>query len=258
MQKWSLEEFTDENAIQPVPDKRWDQESPAGKSFEDKTSPELKFQRESGFSDPDSLLNNLTQEERKVLFDLVEQDLVREFKDREETLKAEQEKHLLQTQSDYESKLAAWAAEFGKTISTQTNVNLLEIGKASALLAVQLAGKITRTLVPLDPDILVRGMETTLSKVSGSQPIRIVVHPDDASWLQGQPDFLQQLRIGEVSSDRRIERGGCLLQSAGREWDATLAGQLEALGEVVNEAMATSVSETTSAQPEDGNEAGLE
>ena len=258
MLKWLPDEFMQENSALPVAGARRDQFCPAGARTGDGVFQGTGFQKESGFGDSASLLSSFSQEDRSLLFDLVEQDVKREFEDRETELKIGLEKDLAEARSDYQRQLETWAEEFGNRISLRVDEELREIGKAAALLAVQLAGKITRALVPLDPEILVRALQTTLFKVSGSQPLHLVVHPDDAVWLQERQGLLQQLNVSEVAGDRRIEPGGCLLQSGGREWDVTLAGQLEALGEIVQEAMATAGSEATHSLPEENNDPGLE
>ncbi len=258
MQKWSLEEFTDERPTLPDPGEGWDQESLVKRTSGVLNPGDLKFQREAGFSDPRSLLSNLTQTERSTLFELVQQDLSRDYLEREGILKAEFEKNLAEAKDDYEQRLETWSRGFGDKMTERVDEDLKEIGKASALLAIQLAGKITRTMVSLDPEILVGVMETTLIKISGSQPIRIVVHPEDELWLKERKELLNTMKISEVSGDRRVERGGCLIQSGGQEWDATLAGQLEAMGEIVQEAIATAGTEDPMLKPEDENDAGLE
>ena len=216
------------------------------------------FRKESRFADPASLLNNLTPEERVLLFDLVEQDVAREYEDREVAIRAEQEAALAAAAAEYEARLAAWSKDFGARLHDRSETGLNEIAKASANLAVQLAGKITRELVPLDPEILVRAMRTTLFKIPGGQQVRIAVHPEDAAWLEQHPELVRELQLESIESDRRIERGGCVLRSGVREWDATLSGQLESLGEIVREAIATSGSDPQPVAPEENDDPGLE
>ena len=258
MQTWLPDEFVDGLPINSAPCPQWDKLPLAEGSSGDCANPADRFQKESRFVDPNSLLSNLTKDERALIFELAEQDVARQYEDRESELKAELEKNLAEAKSDYESRRETWSREFGEKISQRVSEELVNISKASAQLAVQLAGKITRSLVPLDQEILVRGIQTALFKIPGSQPIHLVVHPDDAGWLKEQQDLLGQLNITTVDGDRRLEPGGCLLQSGGREWDSTIAGQLETLGEVVQEAIATAGSEPTLSPSEDENDPGLE
>lgn len=223
----------------PAP-RQWDQHPPAGEAGALRPGLEERFQKESRFADPDSLLANLTVAERTLIFELVEQDVAREYEKREKELKTGLEEQLAAEKAAYESRLAVWADDFGQCLKNVIEEDLTEIGKSSARLAIRLAGKLTRSAVPLDEDILVRAIQTTLYKIEGSVPIRLAAHPEDALWLRGHPDLLRQWRIEEVNEDRRLERGGCLVGAGGREWDATLEGQLETLGEIIQEAIDTS------------------
>jgi flagellar biosynthesis/type III secretory pathway protein FliH len=76
-------------------------------------------------------------------------------------------------------------------------------------------------------------VELLLLRLAGSVSLRLTVNPADAAWLREQPELLARLRVVEVDEDRRIERGGCRIQSDQREWDATLRGQLSALEEAI-------------------------
>jgi len=198
VQKWSPDEFTDTIPSNPAPGSRWNRLSIGEKKGEDPSSIEMRFQKETQFVDPGSLLLNLTQEERTLIFELAEQDVAREYEEREVELKAELEKQLADARSDYEKGLGNWARDFGESFSKRNENELGEIGKAAAELAVQLAGKIIRSLVPLDEQILVRGIKTALFKFPGNQHIRLIAHPDDVAWLSESPDFLEKLNISEV------------------------------------------------------------
>ena len=258
MQKWSPDEFTDQGPAAKVSEPDWKQLSLADSLIQSGGTPATRFQKESRFADPKSLLSNLTQEERALLFELVEQDVAREYEVREVELKAEQEKQLSEIRSEFDKHLESWSTNFGASHKNHYEDELREIAQASAQLAIQLAGKITRCLVPLDSEILVRGIHTALFKVTGNQPIDLVTHPDDAVWLRERPDLLAKMNIREIGEDRRVERGGCLIQSGGQEWNVTLDGQMEALGEVVQESIATAGTDEKPTRPEDENEPGLD
>jgi flagellar biosynthesis/type III secretory pathway protein FliH len=258
VQKWLLDEFTDAVADRPGATQRWNRIA-VGDSEEAGTARlEDRFQKESRFADPHGLMANLTQAERALIFELAERDVAREYEERETKLRTELDKELTEARADYEQRLNSWAVDFGNTVSERSNTELAEISKSAAALSVQLAGKITRSLVPLDEQILVRGIQTALFKVSGKHSIRLIAHPDDADWLNANPDIVEKLNISEITADRRLERGGCLLQSGGTEMDATLDGQLEALGEVVREAISTAGSIEKTPVSEDENDPGLE
>ncbi len=105
--------------------------------------------------------------------------------------------------------------------------------------AVQMAEKIVRQSVAVAPEALARVVETTLFKIYADAPLTLRTNPLDAAWLSSQNELTERLHIGQIVADRRIDQGGCVIQCEGREWDATLARQLDTLGEIVAEMIAT-------------------
>ncbi len=243
MQKWLPDEFGSgaTAAVAELPADAWESlpETSADQRSADR------FLKESRFADPSSLMANMTQAERGMVFELVEQDVAREYEEREEELKRSHADEIARIQAEYESRLQRWIDEFGSRVAAHTEETLHAIGQAAARTAVQIAGKILRATVPLDPEILVRALQTSLYKVPGSQPVTVRMNPDDATWLQERGDLLSKMHIDLIEGDRRIEAGGCLVQSGTGEWDATLGGQLESLGEIVHEAIATAQVDST-------------
>lgn len=236
MQKWFPDEFESSAAVaswDTAPVEAWEtlpQEDLPGGS---------RFRKESRFADPASLMANLTQAERTLIFDLVEQDVAAEYEEREVELKKKQAEELAAAHADYETRLNGWVDQFGNAFAVHLEERLHETAQAAARLAILLAGKITRALVPLDPQILERALQTALYKAPASDRLSIRMNPEDAQWLQTREDTMRRLGIESVVADRRIERGGCLVQSGQGEWDATLGGQLESLGEIIQESIAT-------------------
>jgi flagellar biosynthesis/type III secretory pathway protein FliH len=93
--------------------------------------------------------------------------------------------------------------------------------------------------VAVDPDVLTRALEITHYKLLDNTRLTVIVNPEDESWVAGNTDMRESLRISSVQTDRRVERGGCIIKSQTEEWDATLAGQFETLAELVEEAIST-------------------
>ena len=193
------------------------------------------FRSESGFADRHTLLGHLTRKERAQLFDLVEQDLASEYQTREEELLTG---HLADIKS-HEEKFHQLLQVLTEELDTAFAGHLKEISTASARLAIQLAEKIVRRSVALDPDILARVLETAQYKLQEQSSLIVTLNPEDAAVLNLRPDILKGLKISQVKSDRRIERGGCTIKSGHQEWDATITRQLESLGEIVEEAIDT-------------------
>lgn len=235
MQKWLPDAFEVEDAIRAatVDKGAFEPETGAAPSGDQPARPG--FRSEAGFADSQSLLNHLTQRERAQLFDLVEQDVAAEYQEREDQIKAATEQEMQSLQANFQASLQALATQLEEATTGQ----LQEIAAAAARLAVQLAGKIVRSTVEVDPQVLARVLETTLYKLTGDTQLTVSLNPEDAAWLEGQPELCKELKIGRITPDRRIERGGCIASGSGQEWDATLARQLESLTEIVEEAIAT-------------------
>lgn len=190
-----------------------------------------RFRSESGFGDPRVLMAQLSAPERAVVCDLVEQDVSRRYAEQEAALRAELEEARRRDRQELQQAQDAFAAAWQE----QHDARLREIAVAAARLAVQLAGKLVRRAAAADPETLARTLETVLYGAGARGPLTVTVHPDDAAWLDARPELRERLRIGDLVHDRRIDRGGCVVAADGREWDATLQGQLETLGEVVEE-----------------------
>jgi len=131
------------------------------------------------------------------------------------------------------ANLAAWTAGFAAAEERRRSQDAPRL----AALAVAMAAKIVRAAVAADPAVLTATIETVLFKIERDTPLTVTVHPEDAAWLEDHPDTVADLRIGEIVADRRVTRGGCRVQAAGREWDASLESQLQALSDAATAAL---------------------
>lgn len=237
MQKWCPEPFPEPEAGQlmataPVGEEYAPAEIAGDGGGEDRAR---SFRSESGFNTPDSIMVQLNQQERAVVFELVEQDVAREYEQRELNLREE----LQGTHAEELTRLRDETQQWAEGFAAGQERSLREMAAASARLAVALAEKIVRAEIARDPEPLVRAIETALFATGAGEALQITVHPEDAAWLAERGDLRERLNIGEVVADRRIDRGGCRVACEGREWDATLAGQLDTLSDVVEEWIAT-------------------
>lgn len=227
------------------------EEGPEGTSGDESAG---RFRGEGGFVDNETLMAHLTREERAQVFELVELEVSTGYEQREEALKADLATQLAAAQAEHQTNLDGLTTALQQTVDT----HLKNVAAGSAQLAVQLAEKIVRATVRIDREVLVRNLETTLFKIQGNGPVDVEVSPEDAEWLQQQPELCETLKLQTVNRDRRVETGGCIVHADNRTWDATLASQLETLAEVVEEMIATVEPDTTAQQPETPNEPGLD
>ncbi len=123
-------------------------------------------------------------------------------------------------------------------LEAETQAVLEGVARSAADLALIVAERIVRREVAADPAIVARALEDLLLRLPASAPLTVTVHPDDAVWLDDQPELRARLRIEAVQPDRRMTRGGALAIADRREWDATVNGQLAALAEAVEAALA--------------------
>ena len=237
MQKWSPESFDLEAAAQRSPLARtadFQLSNLAGVATVDCDSANRGFRREAGFSDTASLMNSLTAEERSQVYELVEIDLIEGYKAREQALTADYESRLAEANIQIGNRFATWTDRITEAMAVECR----DAAAAAGRLAVQIAEKVIRQAVVADPSVLARVIETTMFKIAASAPLTIQANPADVSWLDEQSNLKERLNIGEILADRRVEQGGCVINCAGREWDATLARQIGNLAEIVDEMMA--------------------
>ena len=202
---------------------------------DDQASNNRLFMSESGFSGPEAIMQHLTRDERAQVFELVEQDITKEYEVREQELGQKFASDLAKAEENFNASLKSFSENMLKAISA----HLKETADASARLAIQLAEKIVRSHVNSDHEILVKALETTLFKIDGAKTVIINVNPEQVDYLNNKPELLARLGINQVVADRRIDMGGCLVKTEKMEWDATIKGQLEYLGELVEEMIAT-------------------
>jgi len=193
------------------------------------------FMSESRFQEPENLMAHLPPEERAQVYDLVAQDLRREYEEREKEMALAQATEMENARQGFDAALDQWS---GRITEAQAR-HCKAVSEAAARITLILAEKVIRSKVENDPAILMRGLETALFKLDERRGITVVVHPEEAGWLESRPEVLAKLGIEQVQADRRIDKGGCLVRTDTREWDATLKGQLSYLNDLVEEMVAT-------------------
>lgn len=248
MQKWCPEPFAVPGTAGEMPAAAvfrglTGREAPAASNEADADLPQ--FRRESGFGDARSLLATLTREERTDLYELAELDVAETYFARAAEQAAEFTTQLEESKREAAASLAEWTSG----IDVAVREDLSRAAAGAARLAIQIAEKIVRDTVKVDHGVLTRALETILFKQQASTPLQVFVSPVDALWLSDQEGLRSRLNIEIIGEDRRLAEGDCRVRSSGREWDLTVASQLETLSEIIAEVIATG-----SAQPAaDGN-----
>lgn len=243
MQKWCPDAFTTSDPV--VGGLATD-----SREFEGDLAPQVnpedsvgsRFRSEAGFTDTQTLLAHLTRKERAQLFDLVEQDVSAEYEQREVELKTAYDTQIQDLQNQTQQQIE----NLGQRLDAALGEVLKEMAASTARLSLQLAEKIVRKTVEMDSSVLERALETTLYKLQDSIELSISLNPEDVSWLESQPKLMEELKIKKIQSDRRIDKGGCVIKSGAQEWDATVSRQMESLTELIEEAISVANQEQQS------------
>lgn len=249
MQKWCPEAFSpgaDVDASESGTVFRGLEGPAAGPAGGD-DGPAFSFQRETGYTDPRSLLATLTREERADLYELAETDVAGTYEARQKQQEDEYAARLAEAKREAADSLAAWTRD----LEAAVRADLSEAAAGAARLAIRVAEKLVRGTVAVDHGVLARALETILYKQQTASPLRVSASPRDALWLSDQADLRARLNIEVVADDRRLADGDCRVRSEGREWDLTVGGQLEVLAEIIEEAIATRRGDTAP-EPGDG------
>jgi flagellar biosynthesis/type III secretory pathway protein FliH len=236
MRKWCPEPFEmnrDEPGAAEGHQAPFVQESPVGMAAP--ANEASGFEKDHFLSDRQSLWDLMNEAEKDQLLEKSRQLLEADFEARESELIRHHQAELSEIHSEFERRLDTWSREMTSALQREKEV----LAKEAAALSLVLAGKIIRDTAKVDPDFLSRTLETVLFKIQDNRPLTAVLHPDDAALLTENPDLMKRLRIDTVIPDRRVETGGCRLRCGGKEWDATLAGQMDVLADVVEETLAS-------------------
>jgi flagellar biosynthesis/type III secretory pathway protein FliH len=185
------------------------------------------FRRLGAALRPDAWKDMLSETEREQILAQVRESVRSEFREELSALKQAQDAQLRQLCTELGAELTRHAERESKALAQQ-----------AAALALTLAERIVRVEAQRDPQVLVQVLETALHKVEAGVRLTVTVHPEDAVFLQEHPELLARLRIQAIKSDRRIERGGCMVKAGRREWDATIASQLASLSGPIQECLA--------------------
>jgi len=257
MRKWCPEPF-DDNRVQDRPGKdpllSFETVSASiAPIHENHAAENPRFEKDLGLKDRPSSWDLIDEGDKDQLLERARGLLQVEFDTREMELRRQHQEELAEIRNEFVQRLDNWCRE----LTAGQDLQRQGIATEAAGLALALARKIIRDTVEVDPGFVTRTLETALFKVRDSNPLKVVVHPDDANLLNDNPDLMSGLRIGTVVADRRVEKGGCLVRAGVREWDATLSRQMDFLSEIVEETLAAS-STTVSSNPGEDDDSCLD
>lgn len=171
-------------------------------------------------------LHRLDAQERETLFRLVETEV-----------RGEVSRQLRLENEQWRQGIDGTIRELAAAVRTQVADEMHDVARNAVELSIAMAEQILRRAVELDRDVLLKAVETIIFRAERGTSFSLIANPADVAALQDHAEALRELNIVSVNPDRRIERGGCVINAGGREWDYTLGGRFERLAEVVRESM---------------------
>jgi len=183
-------------------------------------------------------LHRLDAQERETLFRLVEAE-VRGDVARQLRLENEQ----------WRQGIDGTIRALAESVQARVADELHDVARHAVELAIAMAEQILRRAVALDRDVLLKAVETIIFRAERGTSFTLIANPADVAALQDHAEALRELNIVSVNPDRRVERGGCVINAGGREWDYTIGGRFERLAEVVRESMLEPPEERPEGEP---------
>ncbi|MEK7738387.1 MAG: flagellar assembly protein FliH [Pseudomonadota bacterium] len=111
-------------------------------------------------------------------------------------------------------------------LATQFDIALTEIDQQVAenllALALDVARQVVRQAIACKPELLLETVREALSQMQHPHAT-IHLHPEDASLVRSYLGDQLAHAGHRMHEDRRVERGGCLIESGGSQLDASLA-----------------------------------
>ncbi|MBI3525152.1 MAG: flagellar assembly protein FliH [Betaproteobacteria bacterium] len=152
-------------------------------------------------------------------------------------------------------------------LATQLDLALTEMDQQVAedllALALDVARQVIRQALVVKPDLLLETVREALALMQHPHAT-IHLHPDDASLVRSYLGDQLAHAGHRIHEDRRLERGGCLIEAGGSQLDAGMATRwrrtVESLGSNAEWLMtpeATESAATGVAAPDEKNEPGV-
>lgn len=124
--------------------------------------------------------------------------------------------------------------------------------------ALLVAGQLLGTTLATEPERVAALLRPHLARLRRAQRLVLLVHPDDAAWLERHPKVLSELREQhtlanslELRGDPSITRGGCIVESNIGDLDARVETRLTLLAAALDLPAAAPNPATAQPEPKD-------
>ncbi|MFT3865952.1 MAG: FliH/SctL family protein [Solirubrobacterales bacterium] len=127
--------------------------------------------------------------------------------------------------------LASAAGQFDAARSAAAE----EVEPVAIGLALRIAEKVLAGELEARPELVLEVVRGALRRLTEPLPATLLVNPEDADLVRASLAEFSVEHGGELSvrEDRRVERGGCVVNTAAGEIDAQITAQLERAAKVV-------------------------
>jgi len=150
------------------------------------------------------------------------------------------ERRVLQQAADERAAYQEDLALFIAHIEAERKRAWAEIEPMVLTLVFALAKKVIKKEIEMSHDVAVAVIQNALRRVADSTSLRIRVHADDLSTVRANREELLRLVDGnrhiEIIEDRRVEAGGCIVETEAGKIDASIGTQLQEVAKLLEQA----------------------
>jgi len=138
--------------------------------------------------------------------------------------------------ADVRSRLEALVAE----ITRERDEFFSRVEPEIATLAVSVAEKVVAQEISTQPEIVLNLVRNSMARMKERESLRVRLNPDDLDMVRDARDDLiaavDGVRRLDLVEDRRVDRGGCVVESRNGNLDARIKTQLAKMERVITEA----------------------
>ena len=109
-----------------------------------------------------------------------------------------------------------------------------EIEPKVVKLSVEIAEKILRRELTAKPESVLEIAKAALYQLMDTESVRLCVNPEDVELIKANQDDLGARRV-EIIEDRRVEAGGCVVESPNGRLDARISTQISQVAKLFAE-----------------------
>lgn len=146
---------------------------------------------------------------------------------------------LARAEIEFENR-AAELESLAESIAQERDRFFEQIEPQVVKLSVEIAEKILRHEISIDPEAVLGMVKAALRQLRDRETVRLRINPADREMVmagrQALTESMDGVRTIEIVEDRRVDRGGCIAESADGSIDARIASQLSEVMRVLQEA----------------------